>query len=223
MKEEVHKVLWTSGWDSTYRVVELVLKGAVIQPYYVIDKKRVSYRKEIDTLALLRAKIVEAYPDAKDRLLEVIFIDLKKIKPDILCKVSHKVLKNRGHIGKQYYWLACLSKRMDDLELCLAADDFAILKFLGGKIVVEEHPFVGAYYKLSPDVKDFFLKRIFKDLRFPTIGLTKLDMKAIAEQKGFIAIMNATWFCQNATDKPCKTCHICQLLVKNGMGYRLDM
>ena len=33
----VHRVLWTGGWDSTFRVLELVLHWKVsVEPHYVI-------------------------------------------------------------------------------------------------------------------------------------------------------------------------------------------
>lgn len=219
--EEIHNVLWTGGWDSTYRVVELILKGAMIQPYYVIDKNRVSVRKEMDTIKLLRNKIVEAYPTAKDQLLEIIFVDLKSIKFNMRCRIAHKALKRRGHLGRQYYWLACLSRKINNMEVCLTKSD-SFLRFLKGNVIEEEHPLIGSYYRLNPDVKDFFLQRIFKDMRFPTVTLTKLDMKEIAGQKGFLHIMNATWFCQGSTEKPCGKCNPCKQLIGSGIEYRLQ-
>ena len=33
-------VLWTGGFDSTYRIVELSRLNVVVQPYYLLDEKR---------------------------------------------------------------------------------------------------------------------------------------------------------------------------------------
>lgn len=43
-------ILWTGGWDSTFRVVELSLKNQTIQPLYCVDKNRKSIDKEIEAM-----------------------------------------------------------------------------------------------------------------------------------------------------------------------------
>ena len=219
--KEIHNVLWTSGWDSTYRVIELVLKGVTIQPYYVIDKNRISYKKEMDTIHLLKKQIIETYPKTKHQILKTILINRKDIKHNLIYKLSYKVLKKRAHIGSQYYWLACLSKKINNLEVSVHDKGQIALFFLKDKTNIETHPDIGKYYKLNPDVKDFFLKTIFGNMRFPVLGLEKLDMKKIAEEKGFIHIMNNTWFCHNSTEKPCRECSPCKQVIRDGMEYRL--
>lgn len=51
------KIFWTGGWDSTYRIVELVLQGRTVSPVYVIDRNRKSWQKEIETLESLKETI----------------------------------------------------------------------------------------------------------------------------------------------------------------------
>ena len=44
-------LLWTGGWDSTFRLLSLVLiKRKPVQPFYVIDVGRVSTIREIKTM-----------------------------------------------------------------------------------------------------------------------------------------------------------------------------
>ncbi len=41
-------VLWTGGWDSTFRVLELVImKKEMVQPHYILDEDRASTQKEL--------------------------------------------------------------------------------------------------------------------------------------------------------------------------------
>lgn len=40
-------ILWTGGWDSTYRVVELSRQKVTIQPIYILDPKRESANYEL--------------------------------------------------------------------------------------------------------------------------------------------------------------------------------
>ena len=57
----LHNVLWTSGWESTYRVVDLILnKKEEVQPYYILDNKRVSSKVEINTMKKIKRKIGRA-------------------------------------------------------------------------------------------------------------------------------------------------------------------
>lgn len=36
----INNVLWTSGWDSTFRIIQLIKEGREVQPYYIIDVNR---------------------------------------------------------------------------------------------------------------------------------------------------------------------------------------
>ncbi len=47
--EEI-KILWTGGWDSTFRVIELSRKNVVIQPIYVLDSGRKSTDYELKAI-----------------------------------------------------------------------------------------------------------------------------------------------------------------------------
>ena len=61
MEKKIVEILWTGGWDSTFRIVELSrMDGVVIQPIYVEDKKRGSVPYELkamdDIVSLLKEK-----------------------------------------------------------------------------------------------------------------------------------------------------------------------
>lgn len=215
----VQNVLWTSGWDSTFRIVELMEKGAKIQPYYVYDKTRFSRKKELETILILNQEIEDRYSDRGGEILDLIVIKKKNIKFSLVKKLSYKRLKKRGHLGKQYYWLSCLASKIKNLELSVHSNDFAFLK---GKTTIVEDKNIGKYAVLSSDVKDVFLKQIFGDMRFPLYRIKKLEMKELAEERGFIDIMNLTWFCHDSDEKPCGICNPCKQLVRDGMGYRLE-
>lgn len=47
---KVIKILWTGGWDSTFRIVELSRKEVTICPLYVIDNDRKSKNFEIKAM-----------------------------------------------------------------------------------------------------------------------------------------------------------------------------
>ncbi|CAM1348288.1 hypothetical protein [Tenacibaculum crassostreae] len=217
--KNIQNVLWTSGWDSTFRVLKLIEKGAVVQPIYVFHEKRFSRFKELETIKLLTKEILNRYGSNGGKILELKIINQKDIKFNAMQKLSYKILKRRRHLGRQYYWLSCLALDMNNLELSVHSKDFSFLK---GKTILVNDEEIGKYAVLDPNVKDRFLKRIFGKMRFPIYNLTKTDMKDIAEKEGFIDIMHKTWFCHDSDTKPCKKCTPCKQIVRDGMGYRLD-
>ena len=57
--ENVIKVLWTGGFDSTYRIVELSMRDVTIQPVYVKYSRRKSMEcelKAMDDIKFISAK-----------------------------------------------------------------------------------------------------------------------------------------------------------------------
>ncbi len=57
MNEPVH-VLWSGGWESTYRVLDLVFtEQAVVQPHYIVDINRPSSLHELRTMASIKHAI----------------------------------------------------------------------------------------------------------------------------------------------------------------------
>ena len=51
-KTEAANLFWTGGWDSTFRLLQLVVEqGRLVQPYYIIDPNRLSLRHEIKAMS----------------------------------------------------------------------------------------------------------------------------------------------------------------------------
>jgi len=50
-------LLWTGGWDSTFRLLYLVfVEKRRVQPYYIVDTERRSTLNELKTMHLIREK-----------------------------------------------------------------------------------------------------------------------------------------------------------------------
>ena len=63
------QLLWTGGWDSTFQLLNLLLReGAVVTPWYVIDAERRSTGVELDTMRRLRGELARQFPEARTRL-----------------------------------------------------------------------------------------------------------------------------------------------------------
>ena len=65
-RDRMVKLLWTGGWDSTFRLIQLAVKGAKVQPYYIILEDRRSTLKEIGQMSRIKKDLELKY---KDRFL----------------------------------------------------------------------------------------------------------------------------------------------------------
>jgi len=219
----IHPVLWTGGWDSTYRVLDLVFnKKRTVQPHYIKDPKRPSTPVELQTMEAIKKMMAEIDKTAGDRVLDTITTGLAEIPIDPLMTNYHSELLKIQHLGGQYPWLAsyAIFKEIDDLELCIHRDDKA--EFFIRNDVESFRDDDDCYYKLkSPPSRQELA--LFARFRFPILEMTKLEMERKAKEFGFEHILEKTWFCFSPTwtGKPCGICYPCQYAKAEGMGRRI--
>jgi hypothetical protein len=213
-----HQVLWTAGWDSTYRVCDLLLnRRATVQPWYVVDRWRKSTPMERRTQALIRTELMGLDPTVAARLLPVRAISIDDIPADPDITARYRTLLNRSFLGEQYDWLARLAKTENvTLELSIHADDKAH-GFLQSKVVSTE-----GIYRLRDSLDDNAL-RLFEQFAFPLFDMSKLDMEHAARDSGFEHVLENTWFCFNPLygDQPCGYCNPCRYTREEGLGRRI--
>jgi len=213
-------ILWTGGWDSTYRLFYLiVVKNAVVQPYYIIDHRRKSVPNELKAMEKIRHIFIKTYPGKSNQLLPTIITEKKQIKKNKA--ITHKFYgiakTSRVTLGSQLDWLARFAHEQGlyGLEICHekkpspSAFDLLLLPELIGK---------GHDCKLQENLNNQDLS-IFKYFRFPTVHLTKQDMERLAVENSFSHIMKLTWFCHKPVkgSMPCGRCHPCEMARKTGM------
>jgi hypothetical protein len=222
-------LLWTSGWDSTYRLLELILvQKRRVQPYYLIDRGRGSLQVEIKTMEKLRKLILKKDQGAADLLLPTIFQEINEIKPNKNISKQYQNLLKIGHLGSQYEWLALFAaeKNLNDLELCV---DTVLSGFFPPNIkscfIKEAEGENNNFYNFrlqdnppNPDLK------LFSYYRFPIHDLGKLGTEKLAKKYGFLDIMENTWFCHTPKfNSPCGTCSPCRQALKLGLGRRIPL
>jgi hypothetical protein len=209
-------VLWTSGWDSTYRVADLILvQGRTVRPWYVMDSGRMSTKREWDTMYKMWQAFSAKDPSAGVRLLPSMGILRKRIPENTVITDSYQELAGRSHLGSQYDWLARLAHDRDvTLELSIHKDDKA-------------HGFLEGLTERGEDgvhrIRDDVNMPVFERFRFPLFDMTKLEMQEQARQKGFADIMEMTWFCFTPLigGKPCGVCNPCKYTREEGLGRRV--
>ncbi|GGD28458.1 7-cyano-7-deazaguanine synthase [Pontibacillus salipaludis] len=220
----VNNVLWTGGWDSTFRVLNLVLdKKKTIQPYYVNDPVRPSTEMEKKTMDKIRKLMIEFDPSAKERILETIYIKKEEIPENESITTEYKKLANSSwRLGDQYDWLPryVAASSITNLELSVHNGDKAQKMIDQDVEKVEDGD--DSYYRLvdNPSQPEFC---IFSYFRFPIIDITKLGMEEVAKKGGYDHIMEETWFCHTPRKdgKSCGLCNPCKAAADEGLARRV--
>lgn len=207
---DIATLLWTGGWDSTFRLLQLLLiEKRSVQPIYVIDSTRSSTLRELESMDLISKMVAQRlspgvilYP--KNIFLRSDFPDNHELKE------RFNFLKKQTRVGSQYYWLALIAEnqKWESVELSLERFQSAsVLQKLIFSDIGGEHP--------TPN--DSWEAELFKYWSFPLITTTKSQMKQIAKDHDFYDILLKRWFCFNPIKgKCCGTCKPCELAIEEG-------
>lgn len=217
MSNEI-QVLWTGGWDSTFRVLDAVTKGLAVQPHYLVDYGRPSHAVEFLTIGLITQEIKRRYPAAQIAWPRM--IGVRDIPLDTITTEAFEHLKRIEYLGGQYDWIAryCKADGIKNLELCIHKEDRARIAIGTRASLVQngDDPF----YIVQDDGSNLSL--VFKYYRLPVLEMTKLEMKSISEERGFLDLMEMTWFCHSPRyGEPCGVCNPCIYTIEEGLSERL--
>jgi hypothetical protein len=216
-------ILWTSGWDSTFQLVRSLVTGtAHLQPIYLLDENRASTAMELQAMKRIKQKVRADFPARAGLLLPVQFVAVSDLEENEKVSSAFAAVRKRKRIGIQYEWLGrfCYQFGISDLELCIHRDDRAHDALQHVVAVKEGAP---ETYRVSEKFAGTPEYDLFKPYSFPVFDLTKLQMRAIAEELGLGAIMDLTWFCQAPKNgKPCGVCNPCRFTIDEGLGSRVS-
>lgn len=200
MKDVETHILWTGGWDSTFRLLYLVLyEKRNVQPHYVVTGQE-STGKEIETMYRISGMLYKKYPFTRDLLKPVIVQDVKGISPNEKITDEYLKIKRGEKVNMQYEFLARYCDQIGiKAEVCVEP-------YLDG--------FKSKYLNKGYIFDDFFF--------YPLIDTPKKKMEELSQKYGWMDIMKETWFCRVPKNgKPCGVCAACVDVVMGKMGYRL--
>lgn len=227
MKEKkAANIFWTGGWDSTFRVLQLIIvKKKSVRPHYILDPKRKSALMELSAIKAIRSAVFARYPYTRDLLGDLIVEDLNNIGKDKKLLNSFVEIAKRYNIGWQYSWLAsyCIDNGIEDMEISTQKPgenhDYIIKKVE----LIEEFNDSFFIYKNKKD--ETGMDSLFHLYRFPILEYTKLDMQAEATMHNFGDILELSWFCHapKLNNKPCGTCTPCILVMEQGLRRRVSL
>lgn len=223
MTKEVD-VLWTGGWDSTFRLVELLTQtDATVRPHYIHDPERASADLEMSTMTKLRGLLGGRIPGATRRLLPLVVTDLKDVPPDPAIDEALARLRRDRHIGLQNAYLACYARDVarSPLELCVERTD-ASVEPMAGRLIRNPDVTVPDY-RLEDGDDD--LSTVFRWFRFPLAERDKFRMREQARDWGMAPIMKQTWFCHRPLlgRYPCGTCRPCVYVMDKRLTWRMGV
>ncbi|OLS38887.1 hypothetical protein BTR22_04340 [Alkalihalophilus pseudofirmus] len=216
-------ILWTGGWDSTYRMVELSRKSCTVQPIYVYGDKRPSEKYERIAMQKILLEL-NNHKETKATILPIKFIDKQSIPLNNEITKAYHLISKETKLGSQHEWLARLAFLYPGLELGTESAPLGISNILTainkyGKLIKDEK---GDGYVLDPNksVKEGML--VLGNFKFPIIQKTGADMKTNISLWGYEDVMKNVWVCHTPVfGEPCGVCHPCELKIETDMAFLL--
>ena len=214
-------LLWTGGWDSTYRLVELSRKEVTVQPIYCCDPGRKSTRQETDAMNSILQALTER-EETLARFMPIEYVDIRELPDNPEITNAYRELCKKIHLGTQYEWLAKLALKYPGIELGIEKPNgkfggcttliktFGRLKKENGTIVLDK----------ENSTEECCL--ILGNFTFPILDTTDVDMVQNIAEWGYEDIMSKIWFCLNPLNgQPCGMCNPCQQKMKCKMDFLL--
>ena len=217
-------LLWTGGWDSTFRLLQLLLVHRVpVVPHYLQDPTRPSTQIELRTMARIGDRLREAYPHTRELLRPVHVASVADVAADPEFDAALREIRARLFIGSQYAWLPayCRQNAIDGMELGVHVDDK--VQALVRPFALEfEHPGGFRSVRVDPAHAQSDEYRLFGGFSFPLFHVDKVGMGRQANAAGWGDIMDMTWFCHAPVrGRPCGFCAPCVYTIEEGLAHRV--
>ena len=224
-KEEAY-LLWTGGWESTYRLCNLILlQKRTVNPVYILDPSRKSFAKEIKAIEVIRQGLIDRIESDVPRLKPVQIIIKDDIPPNkVMTEQYEAIVKKYGGIGIQYEWLARYAewKGLKCLEIGIEGPSHSsrnpVFAQLEKELIPQEDRLV-LRERLDDPLFEFFRR-----FGFPVFDLSKHKILEQVKGQEFYDVMLNTWFCHTPRNgKPCGRCYPCEQVMDEGLGFRMPL
>ncbi len=232
MDEKTVYLLFTGGWDSTFRFLQLAATpGLTVRTVYFVDPGRRGREYEMRAIRRIITKIrrqPEVFPATILKPQRVKLEDLSAIRRDPELKKAYMQLHKKYGIGIQYLWFAAYADMTGIRPECGVLCDSSRSKVgnaifgEGGSLVAVGDDPVGDRKMLAPGQAGAAAEKIFGKLVMGIAGLSKTEEQRIAEEKGWLPIMELSWFCHAPVGgQPCGVCTPCRDAMNEGMEWRM--
>lgn len=226
-------LLWTGGFDSTFRLCQLSFKEVEVQPvYFCVEDAfdRTNYKKEIEAQEKI-LPIIRQKPQTKAIIHPPIRLTQHDLPQNADIDTAYKNQCQCGKIPGQLRFLSKLPLLYPNLEYCMEGPTLKRRK--SGYKIGKTHQFLlehGFRFKfnadgstmMNTDHADPELRLLFGGFTFPILGITETDMVPWIRQWGYEDIFSQTWTCDFGNDEPCGVCHNCETKWASGLTHFFD-
>ena len=204
----LHKVLWTGGFDSTFRLCQLVHNNEEIQPIYIMHPFRPSLDYELEAQHNIM-EFLKTVP-SKAVIHPTIYVDVQTIPYSE--KIHNTIMRVRKKypIGMQYDWLASYAQTNPYCELChegFVRRRGALGNFLEEQGVLSSDSNLNIMLDQKESSEDALL--LFGNYYFPLIHLNNLSMIELLYQWNMSEIFSLIRFCDSKYKDACGVCSCC--------------
>ena len=222
MNKKIKYIFWTGGYDSTFRLCQLLIRYKnQVQPIYITDKyidnyknnrtRRKNHSQELNSQRKIRNLLYSKFPYTKKLLKQTLILD--NIKYDRDTEGSMIKLKHNKYVRRercQYGAMAQITKDLNkNIEVCAEIGGH-IHKHLNNKMICSKRNCSYNNYRLQNTRGEPELK-LFEKFIFPIIGYNKKDMYEEAIVYKYNHILEHTWSCwYPKNNKPCGRCIMCR-------------
>jgi len=223
---------WTGGFDSTFRLIQLLIdERRIVQPIYIsaniVDgyflsgslASRKNKQNEIKSMNKIRTLLNKKYPFTKQTLLPTKYINDIKLNKEYLTATRNIYFSKFGVLSpllnqqfgyfsrplNQYGILSMYSQNLEyPIEICVEQCN------TGLDLLTKQYRIGIAHNCRLIENKPNNL-RIFDKFRFPIVHLTKQQMLIIAKKNKYDDILKYSWSCwfPLKNGKPCGKCDMC--------------
>ncbi|MBD9470688.1 hypothetical protein [Pseudoxanthomonas sp. PXM01] len=222
--DEGVRLLWTSGWDSTFQLLRLLLKHRlVVTPYYLEDPTRPSTATELQSLQRITEALHARHPHTRDLLRPLRRFRVAELDHDADIADALRRVRRHMYIGSQYAWLPqfCIQHGIDGIELSVHVDD-KVQALLSSKVEAFEQAGTYRSFRLSVRHAGTPEYTLFRHFSFPLFPIDKRAMQDEAAREGWSALMDMTWFCHRPLrGRPCGACAPCVYTIEEGLAWRV--
>ena len=217
-------LLWTGGWDSTFRLLELLLLHRLpVIPHYLSDPTRPSTQTELATMKRIGEYVRAVHPRTDALLHPVRVVAVGDVPADPESIEALRRIRTQLFIGDQYAWLPayCRHAAIDDMELGVHVDD-KVQALLRDFVTGFEHPAGYHSVHVDPGHAGTAEHTLFRWFSFPLFHIDKRGIDREANAEGWAPIMEMTWFCHTPVHgQPCGTCAPCVFTIQEGLARRV--
>lgn len=215
---DITYLFWTGGYDSTFRLCQLLInEKKKVLPIYISWKdldnspnkyyKRNNHKQEIKAISNIRKEIIKKFPEVKNNFMKTKIINNINISNYIKTHMYNLWKRKLNHRPmSQYGGLAQVTINLNkNIEIAVEKSNSSTMRRIVNKYIIKNNNNNNIIKTNDKDIN------IFNKMLFPTINITKKDMLNISKKYNYDNILYLTWSCWfPKNNKKCNNCPMCK-------------